>query len=187
MEYIKNKEAIAIVKQMVVDGQISQDVAEKYFPELKESEDEKIRKRLIELVKQSSDLLYPPNQKSMLAWLEKQGEKEKFIKKELGCIRGYREEAIRRLHELEKKGEQKPVEWSKEDSMQMYDCINKLSTHPHIAQRDKDMSVSWLKSLRPKYWKPSEEQMEALKNCCNGLEDDSNGILDSLYNDLKAL
>ena len=109
MEYIKNKEAIAIVKQMVADGQISQDVAEKYFPELKESEDEKIRKRLIELVKQSSDLLYPPNQKSMLAWLEKQGEKEKFIKKELGCIRGYREEAIRRLHELEKQGEQKLV------------------------------------------------------------------------------
>ena len=46
----------------------------------------------------------------------------------------------------------------------------------------------WLKSLRPQnQWKPSKEQMEALKNCCNGWEDNSNGILDSLYNDLKAL
>lgn len=31
---------IETVKQMVADGQVAQDVAEKYFPELKESEDE---------------------------------------------------------------------------------------------------------------------------------------------------
>ena len=48
--------------------------------------------------------------------------------------------------------------------------------------------LDWLKSLSPQNrWKPSKEQMEALKNCCNGWEDNSNGILDSLYNDLKAL
>lgn len=43
------------------------------YPELKESEDEKIRKSILELVKQSSHILNPMNQKSMLAWLEKQG------------------------------------------------------------------------------------------------------------------
>lgn len=32
MDYEKNKEALAIVEQMVADGQISQDVVEKYFP-----------------------------------------------------------------------------------------------------------------------------------------------------------
>ena len=31
MNYENNKEALDIIKQMVADGQISQDVAEKYF------------------------------------------------------------------------------------------------------------------------------------------------------------
>ena len=44
----ENARAIDIVKQMIVDGQVSQEVAEKYFPELKESEDEKIREKLID-------------------------------------------------------------------------------------------------------------------------------------------
>ena len=45
------------------------------FPELKESEDEKIRKGIIELVKQSSEILDKKNQEQMLDWLEKQGVK----------------------------------------------------------------------------------------------------------------
>ena len=44
------------------------------FPELKESEDERIRKGIIELVKQSSEVLNKQNQKDMIAWLEKQSE-----------------------------------------------------------------------------------------------------------------
>ena len=43
MDYEKNKEALDMVCQMVNDGQISQDVAEKYFPELRYSIDDKIR------------------------------------------------------------------------------------------------------------------------------------------------
>lgn len=46
-------------------------------PELKESEDERIRKSLIELVRQSSDALAKQNQNNMIAWLEKQGEQNK--------------------------------------------------------------------------------------------------------------
>lgn len=41
------------------------------FPELKECEDEKIRKAIVELVKQSSNILNPMSQKSMIDWLEK--------------------------------------------------------------------------------------------------------------------
>ena len=52
--------------------------AEFVFPELAESEDEKIRKAIIELVKQSSHILNPMNQKSMIAWLEKQKEQLKI-------------------------------------------------------------------------------------------------------------
>ena len=46
------------------------------FPELKESEDEKVRKGIIELVRQSSEILEKKNQEQMLAWLEKQGEQK---------------------------------------------------------------------------------------------------------------
>ena len=51
-------------------------VANEIFPELKESEDERIRKALIQLVNQcGEELLHPDNARQMLAWLEKQGEK----------------------------------------------------------------------------------------------------------------
>lgn len=43
---------------------------EDIFPELADSEDEKIRKGIIELVKQSSEILNKKNQERMLAWLE---------------------------------------------------------------------------------------------------------------------
>ena len=49
-ELIINEETLDIVRQMVADGQVSQEVAEKYFPELKESEGEKIRKDLIDFL-----------------------------------------------------------------------------------------------------------------------------------------
>ena len=49
---------------------------EKIFPELKESEDERIRKAILELVRQSSEVLDRQNQNNMIAWLEKQGEQK---------------------------------------------------------------------------------------------------------------
>ena len=48
------------------------------FPELKESEDEKVRKGIIELVKQSSEILNKKNQERMLVWLEKQSDETKI-------------------------------------------------------------------------------------------------------------
>jgi hypothetical protein len=85
----------------------------KIFPELKESKDDRIRKAIIEHFAGSHSSMYPYKgftKKQFLAWLEKQREKEKFIKKELDCIRGYRDEAIKRLNEIEKQGEQKPTD-----------------------------------------------------------------------------
>ncbi len=69
MDYEKNKETLAIVRQMISDGQVSQEVAEKYFPELAESEDEKIRKAIIDYIKTGT------YHKSWIDWLERQGEK----------------------------------------------------------------------------------------------------------------
>lgn len=72
----KNINAIDIVKQMIADGQISQDVAEKYFSELKESEsdDESVRKELIDFVKLR--LVGFPQSEKFIAWLEKKGEQK---------------------------------------------------------------------------------------------------------------
>ena len=53
-------------------------VIDEIFPELCESEDEKVRKAIIELVKQSSEVLDKQNQSNMLTWLEKQDKHKKF-------------------------------------------------------------------------------------------------------------
>ena len=53
--------------------QISQEVAEKYFPELKESEDERIRKHLIGVVELYYGNTDEQEKKDCLDWLEKQG------------------------------------------------------------------------------------------------------------------
>ena len=71
----EEKEKIEVVKQMIADGHISREVAEIYFPELKESGDEKIRKFLIKCVEQpmGTDFLGDIKKEDVLAWLEKQG------------------------------------------------------------------------------------------------------------------
>ena len=46
--------ALDIVKQMVEDGQISQEVAEKYCPEIKKYKDEIVKKQILELIRKHS-------------------------------------------------------------------------------------------------------------------------------------
>ena len=46
-----NKEGKATIELMVADGIITKECAEKYFPELKESEDEKIRQELYDSIR----------------------------------------------------------------------------------------------------------------------------------------
>ena len=45
----------------------------------------------------------------------------------------------------------------------------------------------WMEMKQEEHWKPSEEQMKALKRCVDGWTNDGDGTLDSLYNDLKKL
>ena len=71
------KETIELVKKMVEDGNLSQEIAEKYIPELKEIEDERIRKDIISFVEQAIDAGYgiisKERKEKWIAWLEKQG------------------------------------------------------------------------------------------------------------------
>ena len=76
MTTIEKEKVLDVVRQMVADGQVSQEVAEKYFPELAESEDEKIRKELLDFCKNRAEKYHnDPKYKNIsawIAWLEKQ-------------------------------------------------------------------------------------------------------------------
>ena len=69
---------LMVIKQMITDGIIPQEVAAKYVPELKESEDEKIRKVLIDYFDDANKADENPLQSygvhtdKVIAWLEKQ-------------------------------------------------------------------------------------------------------------------
>lgn len=114
----------------------TQDLKEEMFPELKESEDERIRKWLIYYFKEVCDNVSEKEKKGVLTWLEKQGEKidviENFdtefekqvshliasiINKEHEYNQGYVKWTANALlnyakHELKKQDEQKSAEWS---------------------------------------------------------------------------
>ena len=82
MDY-KDMSAIGIVRLMLTDGVISQEVAAKYFPELKESEGEKIRKWIIAYLENrimnTSITDEKDNCLNAIRWLEKQGEQNVAI------------------------------------------------------------------------------------------------------------
>ena len=120
------------------------DFAEYVFPELKESEDERIRRALLELV--SND-------------------------KVAGYTKFYEERGITcddAIAYLEKQKEQKPVEWSEEDERILKGIIGKID-HDQTYGVSKAEMLSFLRSLRNRgtictpSWKPSEEQKEERK------------------------
>lgn len=83
MDYEKKyKEAFERMETHVKDGRFSQEFAALIFPELKESEDERIRKDMMETIeKESKDFpssVIAEKSHTWLAWLEKQGEHAKF-------------------------------------------------------------------------------------------------------------
>lgn len=182
MDYEKNKEALAIVEQMVADGQISQDVVEKYFPELKESEDEKIRQFFIHEVEGTSEEIMSyrgMNKESVLAWLKKQGEQkpieningedygidglwhaQRILERTLGEVEGYQSDdgilehkcAIAAVKELSKQ----KSSWSEEDE----DILNTIINHfkVDIECTDEDDMVRWLKSVKDRILSQSKQE-----------------------------
>lgn len=113
----------------------------------KESEDERIRKILIHIVKGACD---------------KYGIKYKGDE--------ITEEKL--LAYLEKQKEQKPAEWSEEDKTHLcwiIECFDSWKYQvPEFADQYQS-AIDWLKSTRPQpHWKPSEEQMEALMLAIEG-------------------
>lgn len=148
--------ALANAKEQAIDGYLDAVAVIDIFPELAESEDEddeKIRKSIIEFVKQNKSFHYllGVSKEDAVAWLEKQGE-------------------------------QKPAEWSKEDERN-FDIIYGIIYNSCIAE-DASRLNAWLLSLKPKkQWKPSDNELEVLR-----LAAEKDGIcLMGLYEQLKKL
>lgn len=142
---------------------------EKIFPELKESEDERVRKEIQSAIKQldkDSTICgkkYDYNQ--WLAWLEKQGEKlpvgfyyvdsngNKYFSDTFknGNFTFHVEKGEQIPANFEKtcKDEQKPA-WSKEDEHRVRDTIYFLDTAKKHYASDEELNacIDWLKSLK---------------------------------------
>ena len=168
--------------------------------EFKESEDERIRKSIIELLNEVHFTFKYYNINKMLAWLEKQGEQkpawseedEEMFKTIANSLdRGLVErvwhttikEVIAWLKSLKDRVQpQIKQEWREEDELQFSAAIEICHKSGH------KMTANWLKSLRhQKQWKPSDEQMEALHYVTNFDYGGHKATLVSLYEQLKAL
>jgi len=173
MDYEKAyKEALERAKKRFdanpTDGYVGygNEILKEIFPELKESDDEKIREALIMYfgdMQEDEPLGRGITNRDALVYLEKQKE-------------------------------QKPAEWSEEEHKRIeriIDVLDWAEEKGRISYSDFiDYSII-LSALRPQpHWKPSEEQMEALKalNCHGALSYvGQQGHLISLYNDIREL
>ena len=164
------------------------------FP-IDESEDEKIRKKIIKLVKEHS---VNHERCQMEAWLGKQGEHANFLNKiQIGDNVTRNQDGVLvnlsqldRVAKKDEKYEQKPA-WSEEDENMLDIIITDINFAQKFYHTSKltsyDKKINWLKSLRPQnQWKPSEEQMENLSRAFNG-EVYRASLLMELYQDLKKL
>jgi len=191
-------------------------IIEEIFPELTESEDERIRKGIVKYLEQSQfgeeyyciddDIV-----RDYIDWLEKQGELVNSLSKGLDNAHERIDRLIQKNNELciklEKQGEQnlimakspqlgeqKPA-WSEKDEEMFMSLYS-----PNFTKEQRD----WLKSLKDRIgcelncttmWKPSDEQMEALEQFISEYKDIDDNFraypishnIESLYNDLKKL
>ena len=161
-------------------------ICEVLFPELKESEDEKIRKEIIKIIRffYGSSLSCKPlvSEDDMLAWLEKQGQvKESEIPQQENKT------CEENSNSLTNKA------WSEEDERILLRLIAHFDWHgdTRFTKEDCQEATNWLKSLRPQpHWKPSDEQMTAFEYYLENIIDDKGVFghqLVKLYQDLKKL
>ena len=161
-KYKNALERARILQKANPDEQAIQAFVEDAFPELKQSKDENILREIKRYIKEQGD-------------------------KPTGLPNGSVSVADM-LAWLEK---QKPVEWSEENEEKinkLFQFVQKIEDFQGIPNRFEEYK-EMLKSLRPqKQWKPSEQQMKALKDAVDEhWEPDGLDPLYTLYNNLKKL
>ena len=145
----KYKNALEWARQVMngETGFIRKEV-EDIFPELKESEDERIRKELKRAIAVALDYSYFDKETAdnILAWLEKQESVEEIYYIPKGFYAEIDDDKV-----VIKKGK-KPTAWSKEDEKNLNGVINELEANkseaPEYDYKPYDGYIDWLKSLR---------------------------------------
>ncbi len=174
------------------------------FPEVVETEDERIRKHLVEIVEIYWGKTNDPDKAKDLAYLEKQKEQksaewssvdelklqtiEAVITQQKGsaAFGGFLQEEL--IDFLESLRSQPKAEWSEEDE-KFFELLHAAlyQMKVRIGKDEYDRAVDRLKSLRPRpHWKPSDEQMIELRAAISGCSFDTK-TLSSLEKDLKKL
>lgn len=150
------------------------------FPK-EESDDERIRKELIDFVKSRGGF-----KQEYIAWLEKQGEHAKFrdsiqvgdkVTRNQDGVLVNLSQLERVAKPAEKQGEQKPA-WSEEDEARFESCIKVLQA----SDGHDTINTKWLKSLKDRV-QPQNKWKESLATTDleNSLCDIQDGFSDTSY------
>ena len=168
------------------------DVAEYIFPELKESEDERTRKAILNYFTKCwgncKDDVCGIHVEDAIDWLEKQGDKDKLIQ-ELGEYKvKYTQEVL--SQQLEK---QKPVEFCEEDEkirrvlIELVKC-NERSGYELLNNVPTSSMIAWLEKQKPVEWNEEDEGMLQALVCGMGCYTYFSGIQsEDIVNWLKSL
>ena len=180
----------------------------KIIVEKKESEDERIRKEIMDFIYWAIDRGSITNEQrersdSWLAYLEKQKEQKpvEYPEKGNGYWFGFNEGKGSVLDHPEEYGLIKPAGWSEEDETALSDLMWCIEQARKSAKNENDMGNIWfaenwvkkrIKSLRPQpHWKPSEEQINALAKAIIILGEQGNNktvmYLNEIRTELKKL
>lgn len=192
---------------------VAVDALKEAFPELGESEEERIRKELIGMINECTNWVH---KNEYVKYLEKQKESSKSADSiPSDCASDAKCEDRSPKHSdsdgtdirdtpaywrgWDDAMKEQKQEWSKEDEKiraRLYEYFQELLKRNedcykyggYVRWEDLDVMsiIAWLKSLRPKsHWKPSEGQMKALQNAVALTACDKE--LARLYNQLKKL
>ena len=173
----KYKQALKKAKGIYIDATKEHcahtDWLESIFPELAESEDERIRKEIIDFVVDNT-ICKDGRREKYLAWLEKQGKQnpvEESWPNLSNCLHDCKNCTGRCIYRKEEYQKQKSVEWSEEDEKMASDTIRFIETG--WTDNGKSHLIPWLKSLKHKYvpqeW--SEEDTKILSCISMALTD----------------
>lgn len=165
------------------------------IPELRESEDERIRKELIDIIKRSYEIGgFTLNNKELrdkyIAYLERQKEQKPTSFNDPYNPDEYEVVMEGNATSLKRK-EQKPA-WSEEEKdnisilLCMIDSMDSISLPSGTLRISGEKRRELKEFIKRPSWKPTQEQMEALLVAIHCTPSDENMLI-SLYNDLKKL
>lgn len=168
MDYEKlYKEAIARIRKYTKDEYgCTRLKPEDIFPELAESEDERIRKHLIGVVELYYGNTDEQEKKDCLAWLEKQAEQESYASETMN-EKGDFDNGFTRMMEKE----QKPA-WSEEDEKQARQ-IERIVHDDGCSKKLQEQIANWFKSLKDRVQRKqdwSEEDKAILEKCIGAVK-----------------